>query len=174
MMDFWAIMKSDQIKEKMSMKRILIIFISFFLLLGCEKNNEISVGDSMKNVNKNDKYISLNSLSVFKTDNIYTVIIEQKGIVQKIVKFSYDRKSHNVQGLTLVKNKDINRYMNMSLNELKEILGEVHTDIGSGFYIPTYITEDGYLICFYLENETVIGVIKRDILNNIIVEQVET
>ena len=55
--------------------------------------------------------------------------------------------------------------------EQKENLGEAHADIESGFYIPAYITEDGYLICFELEDNVVCEMIKRDLLTNVIVER---
>lgn len=60
----------------------------------------------------------------------------------------------------------------MSIDELKQKLGEIHADVGSGFYIPAYITEDGFLVCFDLENDIVYEVIKRDILTNMVVERV--
>ena len=60
----------------------------------------------------------------------------------------------------------------MNFNELKEKIGQPHVDIGSGFYIPAYITEDAYLICFELENDNIFEVIKRDLLTNKIVDRV--
>ena len=69
-----------------------------------------------------------------------------------------------------MENEDINQYLDKSLNELKENFGEVHADIGSGFYIPAYITENGYLICLEVENDIVYDVIKRDLLTDVIVE----
>ena len=53
---------------------------------------------------------------------------------------------------------------------MKENFGEVHADVGSGLYIPAYITENGYLVCLEVENDIVYDVIKRDLLTDVIVE----
>ena len=172
MMDFWAIMKLVRIEGGTVMKRILIVLLLMILTLsGCKKNTDIQIGDSMTKINNQQTlFIFLNALSVFQTDNTYTIVVEKNGVAQKIVEFSSDRKCRTAQGLVLVKNEDINQYLDMNLNELKEKFGEVHADIGSGFYVPAYITEDGYLICFEVENDIVYEVIKRDLLTDVIVE----
>ena len=38
-------------------------------------------------------------------------------------------------------------------------------------YIPAYITENGYLIYFEVENDVVYEVMKRDLLTDVIVER---
>lgn len=156
------------------MRKIAIALLLIVLTLsGCKNNLNIRMGDSMNAINdQQTPFIILNSLSVFRTNNTYTVVVEENGTVQKLVEFSSDRKCRTVQGLVLVKNEDLNKYLDKSLNELKEKLGEVHADIGSGFYVPAYITEDGYLICFEVENDIVYEVIKRDLLTDVIVERI--
>ncbi len=139
---------------------------------GCKKNTNIQVGDLMTVINNQQTpFIFLNALSVFQTDNTYTIVIEKNGAAQKIVEFSPDRKCCAVYGLVLVKNEDINQYLNKSLSELKETYGEVHADIGSGLYVPAYITENGYLIHFEVEQDIVYEVVKRDLLTNVVIER---
>lgn len=62
--------------------------------------------------------------------------------------------------------------MNVNFNELTEEIGQPHVDVGSGFYIPAYVTEDANLVCFELENELVIEVIQLDLFINKIVDRV--
>ena len=62
-------------------------------------------------------------------------------------------------------------YLDKSLNELKEKLGDVHADIGSGFYIPAYITENGYLIYFEVENDILYEIVKLDLLTNEVIDR---
>ena len=153
-------------------KYIIVLFLMILTLSGCKKNTNIQIGDSMTEINTQQMpFIFLNSLSVFQTNNVYTIVVEKNGVAQKTVEFSSDRKCRTVQGLVLVKNEDINQYLDMTLNELKEKFGEVHADIGSGFYVPAYITENGYLIYFEVENDIVYEVIKRDLLTGVIVER---
>lgn len=62
--------------------------------------------------------------------------------------------------------------MNVNFNELTEEIGQPHVDVGSGFYITAYVTEDANLVCFELENELVIEVIQLDLFTNKIVDRV--
>jgi hypothetical protein len=62
--------------------------------------------------------------------------------------------------------------LNVNFNELTEEIGQPHVDVGSGFYIPAYVTEDANLVCFELENELVIEVIQLDLFTNKIVDRV--
>ena len=62
--------------------------------------------------------------------------------------------------------------MNVNFNELTEEIGQPHVYVGSGFYIPAYVTEDANLVCFELENELVIEVIQLDLFTNKIVDRV--
>lgn len=154
-------------------KGIVVIILVFLVLSGCAENNGLLIGDSMSNINNlYIPFISLNSLTVFQEDNTYMVVISENGTVQKKAEFSSDRKVCNVQGLTLLKIENLNQYLGKNINELKITLGEFHADVGSGFYIPAYITEDAFLICFQTENDIIFEVIKRDLLSNSVVEQV--
>lgn len=89
-----------------------------------------------------------------------------------MVEFSSDRKCRRIQGSDLVNNSDISQFLNVDFNELTEKIDQPHVDVGSGFYIPAYITEDANLVCFELENEIVIEVIQRDLFTNKIVDRV--
>ena len=154
------------------MKYFIILLLMLLMTSACSRDIHIRLGDSMNVVNNQQTLIiSLNSLSVFQSGNKTAIVIESDGLVQKLVEFSMDRKCCAVYGLTLIKNGDFGCYMGGNINELKEKLGEAHADIGSGFYIPAYITEDGYLICFELEDNVVCEVMKRDLLTNEIVER---
>lgn len=156
------------------MKKIIaLLFVVMFFFSACSSSNKFRVGESMNNINKQyTSYITINSLSVYKINDNYLIIINDGDIVQELVEFSSERKCRRTQGLDLIKNDDINEYLNIDFNKLKEKIGEPHVDIGSGFYIPAYITEDANLICFNLENERVVQVIQRDLLTNKIVARV--
>ena len=120
-------------------------------------------------------YIFLNALAVYKSvDTILVIASDNGGTIQRRVEFSFDRKNCHVQGLDLIENEDVGQFLNIGFNEVMETLGQPHADIGSGFYIPAYITKDAYLICFDLENDIVVGIIKRDLLTNEIVDCVRS
>lgn len=153
-----------------------IVFMLFLamLLVACSDSYKIEVGDSLSKFNDQyTPYIYLNSLSVYKIkENYLLTIIDGSGNIQKMVEFLPNRKWSRAQGLELIRNDDINQFINVNFNQLTEKIGQPHADIGSGFYIPAYITEDMHLIFFQLENQTVISVVKRDLLTNTTVDRV--
>ncbi len=168
-------MKLGQIENRGdTMKRIIaFLFVVTILFSACSGSHKLMVGESMSNINKQyTSYISINTLSVYKINENYLITIDDGDIIQKLVEFSSDRKCRRIQGFSLIKNYDINQFLNINFNKLTEKIGQPHVDIGSGFYIPAYITEDANLICFKLENEIVIEVIQQDLLTNKIVDRV--
>ena len=156
------------------LKRIIaFLFIVTIIFSACSNDYKFMVGESMSNINKQYKsYITINTLSAYKINENYLITIDDGDVVQKLVEFSSDRKCHRVQGLDLIKSGDTSQFLNINFNKLTEEIGQPHTDIGSGFYIPAYIMEDAYLVCFELEDETVVEVIRRDLLTNKIVDRV--
>ena len=133
------------------MKKILVtvlILISVFLV-GCSQNNYIKQGASIKMIH--EKYtptVCFNFLSVFKIENKYKVVIYNGDVVKKTVDFSSDREYSDMHGLIPVKIENLKTYLNLSIDEIEKELGEPHADIGSGFYIPSYITDNGYMVRF--------------------------
>lgn len=156
------------------MKRIIaFLFFITILFSGCSSGYKFEVGESMSKINNQyTPYITINALSVYEISENFLITIDDGNIIQKTVEFTHDRKCHRIQGFDLIKNCDVNQFLNTNFNELTEKIGQPHVDIGSGFYIPAYVTEDANLICFELENEIVIEVIKRDLLTNKIVDRV--
>lgn len=157
------------------MKKIIALLLLMLLTLsGCQKSGDIKIGDSIAEISKqHTNFISLNALSVFRTDDTYTAVVGKNGTVQKIAEFSSDRRCLNAKNITPIKDEDLNYCLGKTLSELEEKSGAIHTDIGSGFYIPAYITENGYLIYFELDNDTVCKVTKRDIIKNVITDEKE-
>lgn len=156
------------------MKRIIaFLFFATILFTACSNSRKFEVGESMNNINNQyTAHIAINALSVYEINENYLITIDDDGIIQKLVEFSFDGKCRRIQGFDLMKNGDIHQFLNINFNELTEKIGQPHVDVGSGFYIPAYVTEDANLICFELENEIVIDVIKRDLLTNKIVDRV--
>ena len=91
---------------------------------------------------------------------------------QKLAEFSPDRTCLRTQGLRLIEINDICQLLNVSVDSLTEKLGQPHADIGSGFSVPAYITDDAELLCFELENDSVVEIILRDLFTGEIVDRV--
>ena len=92
------------------MKKIIaFLFAVTILFSACSSSNKFRVGESMNNINKQyTSYITINSLSVYKINDNYLIIINDGDIVQELVEFSSERKCRRTQGLDLIKNADIN------------------------------------------------------------------
>ena len=148
------------------LKRIFaFLFVVTILFTACSGGGNFRVGESMNSINRQyESYIAVSTLSAYKINENYLITIDDGDVVQKMVEFSSDRKCLRVQGLDLIKSGDTSQFLNINFNKLTEEIGQPHTNIGSGFYIPAYITEDAYLVCFELEDETVVEVIRRDLL----------
>mgnify|MGYP007084533744 CR=1 FL=1 len=156
------------------MNRIICLLLFLTILFSaCSESQEFEVGEPVSKIsNQYTPYITINALSVYKINDNYLVTIDDGTIIKKLVEFSFERECQRVQGIDLIKNGDINQFVNTNFSKLKEKIGQPHVDVGSGFYIPAYVTEDAHLICFQLENEFVFEVIKRDLLTNTIVDRV--
>lgn len=155
------------------MKKIsVLLLIIMFLFCGCINDSEWKVGESISEINKEYvPYISMGTLSGYENKNNYWIVINNGDSIDKLVVFSPDRKSLQTQNLNLIECEDINKLAGMNLAQLEEIYGSPHADIGSGFYIPAYITKDACLICLEFENDVVFSVIKCDLLTNDIIER---
>lgn len=68
--------------------------------------------------------------------------LDDGNTVQKLAEFSPDRTCLRTQGLRLIEINDICQLLNVSVDSLTEKLGQPHADIGSGFSVPAYITDD--------------------------------
>ena len=155
-------------------KTSILLLIIMFLFCGCINDSEWKVGESMSKINKEYvPYISMGTLSGYENKNNYWIVINNGDNIEKLVVFSPERKNLQTQNLNLIECEDINKLLGMSIAQLEEIYGSPHADIGSGFYIPAYLTKDAYLICLGLENNVVFNVIKRDLLTNDIIERAE-
>ncbi len=158
------------------MKKFSVFLLSVvFLFSACSNSNDFEVGKSMSKVDsKYTPCININTLSVYKIDGKYLVTINDGSIILKLVEFSSDRKCIRVRGFDLIKNRDIEYFLNMNINTLAEKIGQPHLDVGSGFYIPAYVTDAANLICLKVENEIIVEVIIRDLFSNNIVARSNT
>lgn len=161
-------------------KCIFFLIIMSFLLTfaGCNSapansliqssRSEQTLENSMPTVTSNPMYTDI-SLSAFKTND--GVLIKLGFPKFTTVQFRANRACIEDGGLTLINNESLQMFLGKEL----QALGDYHVDMGSGFFIPSYITTDGYLISFYVdENNIIYSAIKRDLFTNTTVEDVSS
>ncbi len=156
------------------MKKIVVFLLAAAILFSaCSGRHKVSVWESISSIHKQyTPYLTINTLSAYKIGGNYWMTLDDGNTVQKLAEFSPDRTCLRTQGLRLIEINDICQLLNVSVDSLTEKLGQPHADIGSGFSVPAYITENADLMCFELENGIVVEVIQRDLFTGEIIDRV--
>lgn len=156
------------------MKKIVVFLLAAAILFSaCSGRHKVRVGEPISSIHKQyTPYLTINPLSAYEIGGNYWMTIDDGDTVQKLAEFSPDRTCLRTQGLRLIEINGIDQLLNVSLDSLTEKLGQPHADIGSGFSVPAYITDDAELLCFELENDSVVEIILRDLFTGEIVDRV--
>lgn len=149
------------------MKRILLGFLMLALLLvnvSCFIAPTIEIGGDLMDITYDEKIVEFNTLIVIRQEEKFIVLIHDGKNILKKVEFNAGRSVLNCEQIVLKEDVEINKYFNRPFKELVKCFGEEHTDIGSGFYLPSYVTTDGYLLVFSVESGIISNVSKIDLL----------
>lgn len=104
-----------------------------------------------------------NRITVYREKENYIFDI----IGGKEVEFSPDRVVVRAVLVEPIKCDNYQELLNCSLDDVKSVFGEPHFDEGSGFYIPSYITEDAHILSLYPNDDGIIeGVFLNDPTRN--------
>lgn len=143
----------------MRKNRIILGFISLvaIVLVFCACSctavyRKVQLGETRDNLASRNifPYHTYVSLEVFNENDEYQIVtFDQSGKVNGIAEFSSKRECINVQEIKLIMERDDwDKYMGKSLDEIESELGEFHSNIGSGRYLPGYVMEDAYFVYF--------------------------
>lgn len=157
------------------MKKVAILIIAVALLIsGCQYKSHLVSGSTMEELkNQYTLCYSFSPLSVFQADSNYlAVLFDAQDKVSKAVEYTSNRKVIRTEGLSLLEDGDIAQYIGTEMQKLEEEIGVPHFDSGSGFYIPAYMTENGYFVEMFLDDAVISKIVKRDIFTGIVVETV--
>ena len=144
-----------------------MIVISFFCCI------KVAEYRGLVHLTRNNKPLhNIYPLKVYLDDGNYVVVVFENGKAVKGVRFSEGRQPVNTIGLKLTTIANLEQYLGEDLNAIESQFGSYHVDIGSGFFMPSYITTDGYLICFTIEVQhgNIIHVGKTDLYSGESVE----
>lgn len=111
------------------------------------------------------------ALSVYKQEDQYLITVYEDDAIRKTCTFTPERVCTDVQGMTLIEDQSAERFVGVDINTVQTLLGKPHADIGSGFYIPAYITENAYLISVSFEKDKAVMVLKYDLLTGEITDR---
>lgn len=163
-------------------KKILsVMILTIMLLVGCISNDldssympqyhgRIALGETLHDIKQRYSFphSSWGIIHVYEVefDEFQLVIFGLDARVEKIADFFPGSGVWNEQGFSPVHIDDPLLYIGMTEMELAEELGDIHVSAGLTLYLPGYITDDGYLICFYLVNGRVKSIAYRDLISN--------
>lgn len=151
------------------MKRILsIVLLMLLVLSGC--NRSITTADILGDT----PIFSMPTVSVYqKNAQYYIAIKDKKGEETVRAVFLPTRVADKTYNLDLIENADCETFLGLSLTEIEEKYGAFHTDVGSGFFSPAYITEDGYLVVFGLDGDDCVRLVTQcDLIEGSVAETV--
>lgn len=149
---------------------IIIILVVFSIIWLIHIRNDAPINAENRKISppqNADPQYSIFPISVYETDKCYIIVVSADGIGAE---FSKDRQCIAYFETIPIKSKEIHDYLNKKFSFVEESLGKYHVDVGSGFFIPSYITQDGYLICFHVDDNYITYVQKIDLFTGEYVE----
>lgn len=157
----------------MEKKRTVIVLVTTMIIIICCCCTEFSEYEHLEYVSQNGQPLyNLYPIKTYLDNDNYSVVIFEDAKIVKGVEFSADRQAVDAIGIELVTISDMQNYLGKNLTDVENEFGSYHTDIGSGHFMPSYITADGYLICFTIErkHDTICHVGKTDLFTGESVE----
>ena len=136
---------------------VVLLFLVFSTILtGCKRNNDIKIGTNIFELNKKYKPIfSHGVIYAYELENTYIVIIAKDNKVDKYAVFNTHWELQFTEGLQPVEGSNLEESVGMTLSDVTLKYGPYHADIGSGFYMPTYLLNEGYIAILDVEMDIV-------------------
>lgn len=158
------------------MKKRIIILLAFIVLIWIIVNsNSVKLAYYQVRYTSKVPNQSWAEVEVYRSNDNYVVLtINYTGKVTKAVEYSSERellRTANISTQTIVSPES---YLYQSWSKVQDSLGEAHADSGNGFEYPSYFTTDGYLVCFSVEDDIVMQVLKYDLFSGELVEHYRT
>ena len=147
--------------------RVFFVFVLLFsVFISCHYLN-------YRNIKKQIPEFWHPTLYVYKTNDGYKVYRYDNNHLSGTVRLDSDGSILRTWKTKLVQIDDPASLIGQSLTDITAQYGPPHTDIGSGFYIPAYITEDAQLIALHEDGENnIFMIIVLDLCTNTVVDKI--
>ena len=110
-------------------------------------------------------YLYYGSLNAKEKTGEYIITVSTMGEKEKVVYFSHERKVLKAKDIEPLRTENWQSLVGKSMTDIIEQYGVPHADAGSGFYIPSYVTENAYLILICLDKDEIVSeIIVEDLL----------
>jgi len=112
-------------------------------------------------------YISLNAVMVFKDDMNYLIVTYSGNIITGFACYSPDKELLLSEGFTPIDDEDLLDIANSTIQNVEDKYGKAPVDIGSGFYLPAYITINASIVFFHVQDDVIKCITSIDVVDNI-------
>ena len=142
------------------MKRIIVIAAVILVLIMA-----IAITALLTKSPPTPPYLWYASLSAREEQGVYIITVSKYGERDKFVHFSGEREILKTNGITPLDIEDPQDFVGMEWSDIIAQYGQSHADVGSGFSIPSYITNNAFLITFdFDDNNIVTEVFTEDLI----------
>ena len=126
--------------------------------------------------NDRNRIYSSFGLSVYSVEDDCEFILDNPyPFPSGYVHFDANNHPDRAKGIQTIPTDALQQYLGIKRDVVEHQIGFPHADLGSGLYIPTYISDDAHLVFFlYDRNDTVMRIVKYDPLSNRIVFELNT
>jgi len=96
---------------------------------------------------------NLNTVFVYKDGENYIITLSELDCdyidlrVSKLLVFSPEKRVLLAKNIDLIDDNDLKSFKGKTFKEVREKYGEPHCNISDGYYIPSYITKQGAIVC---------------------------
>lgn len=154
----------------MKKRLLIIIFVVIVILLLIVSFNNIKLFLFQAVYAERHADLTYGELCAFHNDGELTVLANRNEKVEMAAVYNSRRQVIRAIMLTPCSIDNIRQYVGKSYNELQEMLGSYHMNTGEGFFIPSYLTADGYAVCFGVQDNVIWYVQKYDLFTGESVE----
>ena len=139
----------------MEKKRLVFFLLIVTIIIACWAGVRfVEKGQIERRINNGDLLYNMYPVKVYLRNEFYCVAIFTNSKPVKGAEFSASRQCVFTDCLDLVNIPDIQCYLGKTLTDIESELGAFHVDMGSGGFMPSYLTEDGYLVIFTVNRST--------------------
>ena len=137
------------------MRRSIILYTLLgFLLLSTGCSNSANLAHLQRIHEEYQPIYNMYPIKAYCDGQTVFVIILDNGKVVKGASFSSDRVASYTASIDLISLNDIRTYLGTVLRDIENNLGRYHVDIGSGGFMPSYLTKDGYLLILSVNRDS--------------------
>ena len=108
-------------------------------------------------------YFSLGALFCYKEDGNTIIVFEDEAYLLHAAVFSGERKMRQSINLEVIADHDFSHIIGSRKEDMIKLLGAPLLDIGSGFEIQSYLTNNAVLVGFWIEDGMVAAYAEWDL-----------